>query len=249
MERAHQWLPASRLFASSAGNGRRACRGIELRSIQGWIRHQGRIFPNTQPEKTCVCDVGEILWPDLTRRLDPQPTCAQLCFSVFTVVYCVLFFVLPFTVKCTTKVWFQIERFIFWLWWKRAFRRRKMEDCSFILLMQVSIIFSSVSSFSTVVSYLLVRVEFWLNDPSFAKHDQATGKNQFLRPPFFWLTCWFSPHPSVSSNIFLFFFFLFLFLIVRLFADSRPKNVLILSAQQQLSWGRFCLVRMVLGHF
>lgn len=106
-----------------------------------------------------------------------KPTCTQLCFSVFTVVYCMLFFALPFTVKCTTKMWFQIEHFIFWLWWKRAFHRRKMKDCSFIHLMQVSIILSSASSFSTVVSYLLVRVEFWLNDPSFAKHVQAMGKN------------------------------------------------------------------------
>lgn len=48
-----------------------ACRDIEVRSIQGWIRHTRGYFPRCLAREDIACDVDEILWPDPNRRQDP----------------------------------------------------------------------------------------------------------------------------------------------------------------------------------
>ncbi|XP_078019105.1 uncharacterized protein LOC144458964 [Epinephelus lanceolatus] len=48
-----------------------ACRDIEVRSVQGWIRHTRGYFPRCLAREDIACDVDEILWPDPNRRQDP----------------------------------------------------------------------------------------------------------------------------------------------------------------------------------
>ncbi|XP_049912445.1 coiled-coil-helix-coiled-coil-helix domain-containing protein 7 isoform X3 [Epinephelus moara] len=48
-----------------------ACGDIEVRSIQGWIRHTRGYFPRCLAREDIACDVDEILWPDPNRRQDP----------------------------------------------------------------------------------------------------------------------------------------------------------------------------------
>nr|XP_054605155.1 uncharacterized protein LOC129166557 [Nothobranchius furzeri] len=49
-----------------------ACGDIEIRSIQGWIRHTRGFFPRCLAGEDIACDVDEVLWPDPDRWQDPN---------------------------------------------------------------------------------------------------------------------------------------------------------------------------------
>lgn len=47
-----------------------ACGDIEVASVQGWMRHAKRFFPQCLARENILCDVDEVLWPDQAQRRD-----------------------------------------------------------------------------------------------------------------------------------------------------------------------------------
>ena len=48
-----------------------ACGDIEVRSIQGWLRHAKRYFPRYLAREDVSCDVDEVMWPNANSTQDP----------------------------------------------------------------------------------------------------------------------------------------------------------------------------------